>query len=99
MRPIRRERAAKSPAATPMFCRGYPPHAKPGSILGTDAPMGPIRDPFHICGRLVDASLNRITTPDGGTVQVEPKIMQVLVALAERPGSVVSRDELMERVW
>jgi DNA-binding winged helix-turn-helix (wHTH) protein len=32
-------------------------------------------------------------------VQVEPKIMQVLVALSERPGDVVTREELMARVW
>ena len=47
---------------------------------------------------MVDPSLNRITTRTG-TVQVEPKIMQVLLALAERPNVVVTRDELMERVW
>src|SRR4029077_2361664 len=29
----------------------------------------------------------------------EPKIMQVLVVLAERAGEVVTRDELMSRVW
>jgi Tol biopolymer transport system component/DNA-binding winged helix-turn-helix (wHTH) protein len=48
---------------------------------------------------VVDPSLNRIATPAGETVQVEPKIMQVLLALAERPGEVVSRDDLMARVW
>src|SRR5262245_51551402 len=54
---------------------------------------------FRLNGRLVDPSLNRVTTLDGGTVQVEPKIMQVLVTLAERPGEVVTRDDLMARVW
>src|SRR3954466_2190521 len=53
---------------------------------------------FRVCDRLVDPSLNRITIA-GRTVQVEPKIMQVLVALAERPGEVVTRAELMDRVW
>jgi Tol biopolymer transport system component/DNA-binding winged helix-turn-helix (wHTH) protein len=47
----------------------------------------------------VDPSLNRVTTPNGETVQVEPKIMQVLLTLAERPEEVVTRDELMSRVW
>jgi len=53
---------------------------------------------FKIHDRLVDPSLNRVTY-GGETVQVEPKIMHVLVALAERPGEVVTRDELMARVW
>jgi Tol biopolymer transport system component/DNA-binding winged helix-turn-helix (wHTH) protein len=53
---------------------------------------------FRLHERLVDPSLNRVTS-GGQTVQVEPKIMQVLVALAERPGEVVTREELMARVW
>jgi Tol biopolymer transport system component/DNA-binding winged helix-turn-helix (wHTH) protein len=53
---------------------------------------------FRLRQRLVDPSLNRVSSGDQ-TVQVEPKIMQVLLALAERPGEVVSRDELMARVW
>jgi Tol biopolymer transport system component/DNA-binding winged helix-turn-helix (wHTH) protein len=53
---------------------------------------------FKICDRVVDPSLNRVTAGDR-TVQVEPKIMQVLVVLAERAGQVVTRDELMSRVW
>jgi DNA-binding winged helix-turn-helix (wHTH) protein/TolB-like protein/Tfp pilus assembly protein PilF len=35
----------------------------------------------------------------GGTVRVEPKAMEVLMALAERAGQVVSRDELLAAVW
>jgi Tol biopolymer transport system component/DNA-binding winged helix-turn-helix (wHTH) protein len=53
---------------------------------------------FKIGDRLVDPSLNRVTHGDR-TIQVEPKIMHVLVMLAERPGEVVTRDELMTRVW
>jgi Tol biopolymer transport system component/DNA-binding winged helix-turn-helix (wHTH) protein len=53
---------------------------------------------FRLRECLVDPSLNRVTAR-GQTAQVEPKIMQVLVALAERPGEVVTRDELMARVW
>jgi Tol biopolymer transport system component/DNA-binding winged helix-turn-helix (wHTH) protein len=53
---------------------------------------------FRLRGRLVDPSLNRVTS-EGQTVQVEPKIMHVLVTLADRPGEVVTRDELMARVW
>ena len=35
----------------------------------------------------------------GGTVRLEPKVMEVLVALARQPGRVVPRDELLETVW
>jgi len=54
---------------------------------------------FRIADRVVDPSLNRVTTADGSTVQVEPKVMSVLVVLSERPGEVVTRDELLSRVW
>ncbi|HYE57653.1 MAG TPA: winged helix-turn-helix domain-containing protein [Rhodothermales bacterium] len=46
----------------------------------------------------VQPALNRIEGP-AGTIQLEPKVMQVLVRLAERPGTVVTRDELFETVW
>ncbi len=36
---------------------------------------------------------------DGAVQHLEPKVMQVLVALAERPGEVVSKQQLMEQVW
>ena len=36
---------------------------------------------------------------DGQTVHVEPKIMQVLVTLAEHPGEVVSKEQIFHRVW
>ncbi len=61
--------------------------------------MTPQPSPFRVTDRLVDPSLNRITLPTGETVQVEPKIMQVLTVLAERPQRLVTRDELMQRVW
>src|SRR3954451_8855983 len=87
---MRRDRLAKSPVGTLMFCRGRPDESKTGAIL--ENPM------FRLHQRVVDPSLNRVTSADR-TVQVEPKIMQVLVALAERPGEVVTRDDLMARVW
>ena len=34
-----------------------------------------------------------------GAVMIEPKVMQVLVALADAGGRVVSRDELIENCW
>lgn len=35
----------------------------------------------------------------GSSVSLEPRVMQVLVALAERPGETVPRDELIARCW
>ncbi len=35
----------------------------------------------------------------GGTVRLEPKVMQVLAVLARYSGHVVSRDELLDAVW
>ena len=54
---------------------------------------------FRIADRVIEPSLNRITMADGSTVQVEPKMMSVLVVLSERPGEVVTREELLSRVW
>jgi DNA-binding winged helix-turn-helix (wHTH) protein/TolB-like protein/Flp pilus assembly protein TadD len=36
---------------------------------------------------------------DGETVRIEPKAMEVLMALASRPGGITSREELLSKVW
>lgn len=46
----------------------------------------------------VQPSQNRISK-DGQTVQLEPKVMQVLVTLARRPGQTVTKEQFMEEVW
>jgi Tol biopolymer transport system component/DNA-binding winged helix-turn-helix (wHTH) protein len=46
----------------------------------------------------VHPSLNRLTR-NGQEVRVEPKVMQVLEFLAETPGDVVTREQLVARVW
>lgn len=38
-------------------------------------------------------------TGSAGTVHLEPKVMDVLVLLAERAGEVVTREQFIERVW
>ena len=35
----------------------------------------------------------------GETQRIEPKVMEVLMVLASRPGAVVSREELLSIVW
>ena len=61
--------------------------------------MAALPSPFRLTDRLVDPALNRVTMPTGETVQVEPKIMLVLTVLAEHPSEVVTREDLMSRVW
>jgi Tol biopolymer transport system component/DNA-binding winged helix-turn-helix (wHTH) protein len=46
----------------------------------------------------VHPSLNRIEGPDG-VVRLEPRIMAVLLSLAQRAGSLVTHDELFWEVW
>ena len=53
---------------------------------------------FRIGPWLVQPSLNTISR-NGTTVQLEPKVMSVLVCLAERPGEPVSKENLLQAVW
>jgi DNA-binding winged helix-turn-helix (wHTH) protein/Tfp pilus assembly protein PilF len=53
---------------------------------------------FSLGDRRVHPSLNRIDSPDG-SVQLEPKVMEVLACLAGRQGAVVSKEELVREVW
>ncbi len=53
---------------------------------------------FEIAGWQVHPLLNRIAGPEG-EVALEPRMMRVLVYLAEHPGEVVRREELLDTVW
>ena len=53
---------------------------------------------FRLGQWLVYPRLNTVKA-DGRAVRLEPKFMQVLVCLADRPGEVVSKDELIRAVW
>jgi DNA-binding winged helix-turn-helix (wHTH) protein len=67
--------------------------AQGGQLLPTDTCAG-----FRIGQWAVEPSLNRLFR-DGAVVRVEPKVMDVLVKLAERPGRVVPKEELVHAVW
>jgi DNA-binding winged helix-turn-helix (wHTH) protein/TolB-like protein len=54
--------------------------------------------PFRVGAFLVEPLRNRITGPSGD-VSLQPKIIDVLCALAARQGEVVSRGELIDAVW
>lgn len=59
-----------------------------------------IEVPFYVGAWWVEPRLNRITAPNTDTpIQVEPRIMEVLVALAAQPSEVVTRTQLHEQVW
>jgi Tol biopolymer transport system component/DNA-binding winged helix-turn-helix (wHTH) protein len=53
---------------------------------------------FFLGAWLVQPSLDRLSL-DGRTVQVRPKVMDLLVYLAGVPGAVVSKDTLLNEVW
>ena len=47
---------------------------------------------------IVDPSLNSMSFEDR-TVRLEPKIMEVLLCLAEHPGETLSKEQLFQAVW
>ena len=55
-------------------------------------------EPFRLAGFLVEPKRNRLTGPEGPT-SLQPRIIDVLCAFAERPGEVLSRSELIDWVW
>lgn len=57
-----------------------------------------LRRGFRLGVCLVEPNRDRIVRPDG-EAHLEPKVMEVLVCLAENAGEVVSREVIFERVW
>lgn len=55
-------------------------------------------DPFRIGRWIAEPSLNQLTS-GVQTVRLEPKVMRLLVCLAEANGAVVPRQQLIEEVW
>jgi DNA-binding winged helix-turn-helix (wHTH) protein len=58
----------------------------------------PVAADFRIAGWLVQPSLNRLSLDDQ-VVQLEPKLMDVLVYLAENAGQVMSKIDITDAVW
>jgi len=59
-------------------------------------PSGPSN--YRIGAWTTQAELHRLSR-EGSSVQVEPRLMDLLMCLASRPGEVWSRSELLDRVW
>ena len=53
---------------------------------------------FQVGEWLIEPTLNRIKKGDR-TVQVEPKVLEVLVFLAQHPAEVLSKPEILAAVW
>lgn len=59
-----------------------------------------VGEPFVWVGRAtVDLQCGRVTDTDGRITELRPKTAALLAALASRPGEVLSKDELLARVW
>jgi DNA-binding winged helix-turn-helix (wHTH) protein len=54
--------------------------------------------PFRLGDLRVQPATRQLFRGDSSEV-LEPRVMQVLVALAQANGAVISRDELIERCW
>lgn len=55
-------------------------------------------DKFRVAGWTVDVRALEITNGEQ-TSKLEPKVMELLVSLATRPGEVLRRDELQDALW
>ena len=53
---------------------------------------------FRVAGWLVEPRLNAVAR-NGTTVHIEPKVMAVLVCLAQHAGQPVAKEELLQAVW
>jgi DNA-binding winged helix-turn-helix (wHTH) protein/tetratricopeptide (TPR) repeat protein len=57
-----------------------------------------LRRPFDLSELTIEPRSGTISGP-AGRVQLDPKVMAVLILLAERAGEVVAREELLAKVW
>ena len=48
---------------------------------------------------LLDAQRSVLSLGDGAPLPLGPRVVSTLAALVERPGAVVTKDELLDRVW
>ena len=67
--------------------------AMEGNGAGSEHPRG-----FWVGDWFIEPMLNRAFRDDE-TVQLEPKVMDVLVLMAEQPGKTVTKEAFMDRVW
>ena len=73
--------------------------SKPAGVEEGSASTDFVREPAFPLGGMQVSPSSRELLVDGGILMLQPRIMQVLVALAQRRGEVVSRDELVHLCW
>ena len=105
----RRIRSARVPmgagwsaiTATGRCILGVPEHRSAADPSTSERKL-PLKSPDNSVIRIgawrVDPALDEISR-DGKTVKLEPKMMRLLVCLAEHAGHVVSVDQLLNEVW
>src|SRR6478735_10242086 len=54
---------------------------------------------FRLGAVVVHPALRQLTREDGAEEVLEPRVMQVLVALAQAQGGILTREQLTERCW
>jgi TolB-like protein/DNA-binding winged helix-turn-helix (wHTH) protein len=57
-----------------------------------------VDDSFRVGAWLVQPNLNTVSS-NGTKVRIEPKVMEVLVCLASRPGEAVAKETILKTVW
>jgi TolB-like protein/tetratricopeptide (TPR) repeat protein len=81
----------------------YGRHAASESAGGATREIGRIElareQAFRLGSLEVDPPRRRVSLDDGREEILEPRVMQVLVALSKADGRIVSRDELLESCW
>lgn len=70
---------------------------------GADARRQPVvlaqTPPFNLGDATFDPPARQVAYTDGNTERLEPRVMEVLVALYRAGGAVVGRDDLLEACW
>lgn len=61
--------------------------------------MAKSHEPFVLAGFSLNPETEALLDPDGKPVPLRPQSARVLAILAERSGSLVTKNELMQRVW
>jgi DNA-binding winged helix-turn-helix (wHTH) protein len=78
------------------------PHVMPTLESGTDGEAGRVLStrPRYICfGPFQIDQQREEVTQNGTRLKLQGKVYQVLLALLEKPGEVVTREELRQRLW
>ena len=55
--------------------------------------------PFRVGEWVLSPALHTLKHDEHGSRTLRPKLIQILLCLAERPGEVLHRDELLDRIW